>query len=67
MKTITVNKLNKVSAPKDGSDIIAFQLVEFVINFFGTEIVSVLDTKIMKDGRQVVIDGDGYISAGFEV
>lgn len=67
MKTITVNKMKRVEAPVDGINIVAFQMVEFVINFFGSKIVSVLDTKIMKDGRQIVIDGDGYIPQGYEV
>ncbi len=67
MKKITVNKMSRVEAPADGSGIVAFQMVEFVINFFGNEIISVLDTKIMEDGRQLVIDGDGYIPQGYEV
>ena len=31
------------------------------------ETVSILDTKIMKDGKQIVIDGDGFTPAGTEI
>ena len=67
MKTITAEKLARVEAPKIENGIVAFQMVKFVINFFGNEVESVLDTKIMQDGRQLVIDGDGFIPSGYEV
>ena len=47
--------------------IIAFQLVKFVVDFYGQKIESVHDTKIMKDGRQFVIGGDGFIPNEYEV
>ena len=47
--------------------IVAFQLVKFTYNFYGSETVSFLDTKIMKDGKQIVIDGDGFTAAGTEI
>lgn len=54
MKTITLIKGQKVNTT-DTQDlqngITAFQIVKFVINYFGTEIETVHDTKIMKDGR----------------
>lgn len=67
MKTITANKKARIEAPKIENGIVAFQLVDFVINFFGNEIKTTLDTKIMEDGRQLVIDGDGFIPEGFEL
>jgi hypothetical protein len=67
MKTIKANKMKKVELAKAENGVVAFQLVEFVINFFGSEVVTVHDTKIMKDGRQFVIGGCGYIADGFEV
>jgi len=67
MKTIKANKMKKVELAKAENGVVAFQLVEFVINFFGSEVVSVHDTKIMQDGRQFVIGGCGYIADGFEV
>jgi len=70
MKAITITRLQKVETTdkrdlRDG--IIAFQLVNVEINFYGKIITDTLDTKIMKDGRQIVIDGNGYISAGTEI
>ena len=47
--------------------VVAFQLVKFTYNFYGSETVSFLDTKIMKDGKQIVIDGDGFTPAGTEI
>lgn len=70
MKTIVANKLARVENKDDemlSQGIVAFQMVEFVISFFGSEIISNLDTKIMEDGRQIVIGGDGYIPDGYEV
>ena len=46
MKNIEIKKLEKVEAPKgEYKNIIAFQLVEFSINFFGN-IVFVYEIKI---------------------
>ena len=69
MKTITANKKAKVEAPEEfkAKGIIAFQVVEFVINYFGTEIITSHDTKILENGRQLVIGGCGFIQEGFEV
>ena len=70
MKTLEITRLQKVETTdkidlREG--IIAFQLVNVEINFYGKLITDTLDTKIMKDGRQIVIDGNGYISAGTEI
>lgn len=69
MKTLTVNRKQKVEAPLEfkKAGVVAFQIVEFVINYFGSEIVVEHDTKITEDGRQFVIDGCGFIKEGFEV
>lgn len=70
MKAITITRLQKVETT-DKRDlrvgIIGFQLVNVEINFYGKIITDTLDTKIMKDGRQIVLDGNGYISAGTEI
>lgn len=70
MKAITLVKGQKVNTT-DTQDlqngITAFQIVKFIINYFGTEIETVHDTKIMKDGRQIVIGGCGYINEGYEL
>ena len=70
MKTITANKLQRVECTDQemmAQGIVAFQLVEFNINFFGTTVETTHDTKIMNDGRQVVIGGCGFIKEGFEL
>lgn len=70
MKTITTEKYNLVKntdAEFLAQGIVAFQLVKFIVNFYGKEIEIVHDTKIMADGRQVVIGGCGYIQEGYEV
>jgi len=48
-------------------DIVAFQLIEYNLKFFGADSGGRLDTKIMKDGRQIVIDGDGWIPGGTDI
>lgn len=67
MKTITLQKFAKTDIQDLENGIVAFQLVRFIINFFGTEIETVHDTKITKDGRQFVIGGCGYINEGYEL
>ena len=68
MKTITTKKYNKVTntdAELLNQGIVAFQLVDFTINFYGKEIETTHDTKIMMNGEQIVIGGCGYIKEGF--
>lgn len=70
MKSITTTKYNMVeNEDKETLDkgIVAFQLVKFVINFYGNNIETIHDTKIMKDGRQIVIGGCGFIKEGYEL
>lgn len=50
-----------------GEAVTAFQMVKFVIDFFGNKEEFTLDTKILADGRQLVVDGNGWIESGFEV
>ena len=70
MKNINITKLQRVDVlveyqKEEGC--IAFQTIKVVINFYGKLIEDVLDTKIMENGVQVVIDGNGYIKAGYEI
>lgn len=70
MKTITANKFNRVEntdAELLNKGIVAFQLVSFEIDFYGNKIETTHDTKIMKDGKQIVIGGCGYIKEGYEL
>lgn len=70
MKTINTIKFNKVqNTDKEllSKGIVAFQIVKFIINFFGNEIETTHDTKIMADGSQFVIGGCGYIKDGYQL
>ena len=64
MKNLQIKKLEKVKAPSDDENLF-YQLVEFTVDFYGQTITSILDTKITKEGKQIVIDGDGFIEAGY--
>lgn len=70
MKKVTINKMPLVENTDPemlAEGVVAFQAVEFVIDYFGNEVVTTHDTKIMSDGRQLVIGGCGYIPDGYEV
>lgn len=70
MKNLEITKLQKVEVPTEfqkEEGCVAFQLVKVVINFYGKLIEDVLDTKILKDGTQIVINGNGYIQAGYKI
>ena len=69
MKTITLNKKTIVEATEEfkTDGVVAFQVVEFVINYFGNEVKTEHDTKIMNNGKQLVIGGCGFIPEGYEV
>ena len=67
MKKITENKMARVAAPANNDGVAAFQVVEFIISFFGNDVTCEHDTRIMQDGRQFVIGGDGFIPEGYEV
>lgn len=67
---LEITKLQKVEVPAEyqkEEGCIAFQLIKVVIDFYGKLIEDVLDTKILQDGRQIVITGNGYIKAGYEI
>lgn len=69
-ENIKATKLTKVkNTDKEllNAGIVAFQLVKFEWSFYGNKMESILDTKIMADGKQIVIEGDGFIKTGFEV
>jgi hypothetical protein len=68
MKTVNITKLKRVDAPAgEYVDIVAFQLCEFVIDFFGNVQKFVLDTKIMSNGTQFVVNGNGFIPDEYQI
>ena len=68
-KNLEIKKLGKTIIPadqqKEHGDTVAFELVEFTINFFGAVDTFTLDTRISKDGTQSVVDGNGWIKHGY--
>ena len=69
MKTVTINKKERVEAPNEMKlkGVVAFQVVEFIINYFGSEITTTHDTRILEGGQQIVIGGCGFIKDGYVV
>jgi len=66
IKRLKLEPVKKQEMYKD-EGIVAFQMVEFTIDFYGIEDIFIKDTKILEDGRQFVIDGNGFIEGGFEI
>ena len=67
MQKVTLTKLDKVNVPEQyqaEEGCVAFQMVSYVVDFFGNTIEGLLDTKILADGSQIVNGGDGYFSHG---
>lgn len=69
MKNIKIEKQNleKLSKEQQYDGIVAFQFVKITYNFYGNQRVEMHDTKIMEDGRQFVINGNGFIPADFKI
>jgi hypothetical protein len=67
---IQTKKLQLVAVPaqyqkKEGC--VAFQMIELSYSFYGKQMTESFDTKILKDGRQIVINGNGFIKDGFQI
>jgi len=70
MKAIKITKLQKVEVPvefQEEEGCVAFQMVKFEYTFYGKKQTDIIDTKIKKDGKQIVKDGNGFIKSGFEI
>ena len=67
IKTTKLQRVENTDIETLGFGIVAFQIVKFEYTFYGSLQTDFLDTKIMKDGRQIVIDGNGFIKAGYEI
>jgi len=72
MIKVKIKRLERVEANQNDefykkAGIVAFQLVE--ITFHGLEKPSkqIHDTKILKDGRQIIINGDGFVREGLDI
>ena len=70
MKNIKITKLQKVDVPAEyqkEEGCIAFQMVELTYFFYGKQMTERFDTKILKTGEQIVINGNGFIKNGFKI
>jgi len=69
MKNLVVTKGTLVEAPAEdkAEGVVAYQVVHFSFVYFGASVETTHDTKIIDDGRQLVIGGDGFIPHGYEV
>jgi hypothetical protein len=70
MKNLTITKGQLVNVPtkfQKSEGCVAFQTIKVSYFFYGAEQTDVLDTKILKDGSQFVITGNGFIKDGFKI
>ncbi len=70
MENIKITKLQKVDVPAEyqkEEGCIAFQMVELTYFFYGKQMTERFDTKILKTGEQIVINGNGFIKNGFKI
>ena len=67
---IKIEKLQKTEVPVQYQKLekcIAFQIVRLTYTFYGKQMTENFDTKILKNGKQIVINGNGFIKDGFEI
>ena len=67
LKITKYERVENTDQESKENGVVAFQLVNFQIHFYANEMEPTHDTKIMSDGRQIVIDGCGFIEAGYEL
>ncbi len=68
--TIQTKKLQLVEVPvqyQKEENCVAFQMVQLTYSFYGKEMIEMFDTKILKNGEQIVINGNGFIKNGFKI
>jgi hypothetical protein len=58
---------DQVQADQNTDGVIAFQMVGYKITVYGSVVENTFDTKIMKDGRQIVVNGDGFFPSGYRI
>jgi len=67
---IKIQKLQIVNVPAEyqkEEGCVAFQMVKLTYNFYGKEMSENFDTKILSNGSQFVISGNGFIKDGFKI
>ena len=70
MNNLTITKLAITEVPvelQEEEGCVAFQMVKFEYTFYGSKQQNFLDTKILSNGDQIVIDGNGFIKGGTKI
>jgi len=65
---IEIKKLNLVQVPAEfqkEEGCVAFQMVQLTYSFYGKVMTEYFDTKILANGTQYVINGNGFIKDNF--
>ena len=67
---IQTKKFQKVEVPVEyqkEEGCVAFQMIELTYSFYGKQMTETFDTKILKNGDQIIISGNGFIKDGFKI
>jgi hypothetical protein len=67
MRITKLQRVECLDAEMLNEGIVAFQLVKINYSFYGNEMSDTFDTKIMKDGTQILINGNGFIKGGTQI
>jgi hypothetical protein len=65
-----IEKLTKTNVPVEfqkQEGCVAFQMVKITYSFYGSEMSELFDTKIIENGKQFIINGNGFIKDGFQI
>ena len=69
-KIMKIEKLTKTNVPVEfqkQEGCMAFQMVKITYSFYGSEMSELFDTKIIENGKQFIINGNGFIKDGFQI
>lgn len=69
-KAVKIEKGSIIEVPKKyqkSEGCIAFQIIVMTYFFYGAEMKDTFDTKILEDGSQYVVSGNGFIKDGFKI
>ena len=68
MQNVTFTALEAPQAALQNDDgVVAFQEMEYSFLFFGNVVTGSFDTKIMADGSQSVVNGNGFFDSGHRI
>ena len=67
---IQTKKMQLVEVPaqyQKEENCVAFQMVQLTYSFYGKMMTENFDTKVLENGMQIVINGNGFIKDGFKI